>query len=42
MSRLTSNFAAAFAAIIITIVSMQAIAAVPASQPAVIDAPAIA
>ncbi|EDL49153.1 hypothetical protein [Erythrobacter sp. SD-21] len=42
MPRLSTNVAAAFAAIIITIVSLQTITSVPPTQLAVIDAPKLA
>ena len=42
MPRFTSQFAAAFAAIIITVVSMQAVTNVPLAQLAVLEAPVIA
>ena len=42
MPRLSSNFAAAFAAIIITLVSMQTIITVPAAQPVIAAAPMLA
>ena len=42
MSHLTNQFAAVFAAIAITLVSMQIVTSVPPAQLALIDAPAIA
>lgn len=42
MPRLTNHFVAAFAAIIITLVSLQAVTSVPQAQLAVIDAPTLA
>ncbi|WP_282098373.1 hypothetical protein [Qipengyuania polymorpha] len=42
MPRLTNHFAAAFAAITITLVSLQAVTSVPPAQLAVIDAPTLA
>ena len=42
MSRLSIHFAAAFAAVLLTLVSMQIVTSVPPSQLALIDAPAIA
>ena len=42
MPRLSQNIAAAFAAILITLVSVQAVTSVPPSQLAVIDAPTLA
>ena len=42
MPRFPSHFAAAFAAITITLLSLQAIVTVPAAQAAVLVAPALA
>ncbi len=42
MTRLPNNFAAAFAAIIITLISLQAVTSVPQAQLAVIEAPTLA
>ena len=42
MPRLTQSFAAAFAAIAITLVSMQIVTSVPPAQVALIEAPALA
>ena len=42
MPRLPSSFAAAFAAILITLVSLQAVTSVPQAQLTVIDAPTLA
>lgn len=42
MSRVSSHFAAAFAALAITIVSMQMIVTVPPAQMAVVETPALA
>ena len=42
MPRHTNTFAAAFAAILITLVSLQAVTSVPHSALAVIDAPTLA
>ena len=42
MPHLSSRFAAAFAAVLITLVSLQAVTNVPQSQLAVIDVPTLA
>ena len=42
MTRLTNQFAAACAAIVITVMSLQTVTAVPAAQVAILAAPAIA
>ncbi len=42
MPRLTNNFAAVFAAIAITVVSMQVVTSVPAAQANVVEAPLLA
>lgn len=42
MPHLSSRFAAVFAAILLTLVSLQAVTSVPQSQLAVVDVPALA
>lgn len=42
MPRITTHLTAAFAAVIITIVSLQAVTSVPQAQLAAIDAPTLA
>ncbi|WP_282099929.1 hypothetical protein [Qipengyuania gelatinilytica] len=42
MPRLTTHFAAAFAALAITVMSLQTVTSVPAAQVAILAAPAIA